>query len=252
MAAALELKPDEIVVEVGAGHGELTDELRTMSYELRILAIEKDSELVAFLEKKFSGDKNIEILKGDVLKILSSTIHHSLSMTQNYKLVGNIPYYLTGYLLRLIGELEHKPDLCVFTVQKEVAERMVAEPPSMNRLAASVQFWAEPEILEVVSRGHFSPPPAVDSVLIKLKVLPRRQINKSEKLQTSERDYYKMVRILFQQPRKTILNNLLVETNKQNREKVLIQLEKLEIKPGLRPQDLNIGQITTLSEVFKF
>ena len=118
---ALDLRADDSVIEIGPGHGELTNELRIKNYELKIIAIEKDEELVRYLQEKFAQDKNIEIIEGDILKILPEFAKSRKLKAKSYKIVGNIPYYITGHLLRIIGELKNKPSLVVLTVQKEVA-----------------------------------------------------------------------------------------------------------------------------------
>lgn len=165
---ALDLKDGDTVIEIGPGHGELTDGIMNYESGIRVIAIEKDKNLATSLREKFLHNKNIQIIQGDVLDVLSSIIHNSSFIIQNYKIVGNIPYYITGYLLRILGELEEKPSLIVLTVQKEVAERVCAEPPRMNLLAASVQFWAKTEIVGYISKKDFQPAPEVDSAIIKL------------------------------------------------------------------------------------
>jgi len=227
IAAALDFKPDETIVEIGPGHGELTELITG-----RIIAIEKDERLANYLKQKFSVQKNIEIISGDALKILPKL------EIKNYKLVGNIPFYLTGYLLRIIGELENKPLLIVFTLQKEVAERICSQPPKMNLLAASVQFWAEPKIIDYISKKDFQPQPKVDSAVIKLVI--------SNQPSAASKKYYQFIKILFKQPRKTILNNLATSLEK-NKEEIIKILEASKIKPSDRPQDLTLEQIKNLT-----
>ena len=243
---ALDLKPGDAVIEIGPGHGELTDELRNKNNELKLMTIERDNDLVELLKNKFARDKNLEIVHGDVLKILPDLclkLHNS-----NFKIVGNIPFYITGYLLRILGELKNKPSLIVLTVQKEVAERICAEPPKMNLLAASVQFWAEPKIVDYIPKTDFQPQPKVDSAIIKLVV-------SNQPLATSE-NYYKLIKILFKQPRKTILNNLasgvkLQASNDRSKEEIIKILGELEINPADRPQNLSVGQIKKLARQLK-
>lgn len=236
----LNIDRNDTVIEIGPGHGELTDELRIKNKELRIIAIEKDEKLVQFLQQKFAADKNIEIIHGDALKILPSIIRNSPFVIQNYKIIGNIPYYITGYLLRVVSELEKKPSLIVLTIQKEVAERICAGPPQMNLLAASIQVWAEPKIEMIIKRGLFSPPPKVDSAVIRL-------VTKEPTIEGEI--YYPFIKALFKQPRKTILNNISSGLNKPK-----IEVEKIlnqnKISYSLRPQALNISQITSLARVF--
>ena len=165
IVGALDVKSGDTVVEIGPGHGEITRELRIRNKELRIIAIEKDENLARNLEDGI-GDEKTKIIEGDVLKMLPSIIHNSLFKIQDYKLVGNIPYYITGFLLRTISELKNKPSITVLTVQKEVAKRICGE---MSLLSASVRYWAEPEIIGIIPKSDFSPQPKVDSAIIRLK-----------------------------------------------------------------------------------
>lgn len=239
IAEALNLEPGDTVIEIGAGHGELTEKLKAEG--LKIIAIERDKDFVELLRNKFGEDKNVEIVEGDALEKLKT----KREKLKTYKIVGNIPYYITGHLLRVISELENKPEICVLTIQKEVAIRITAEPPKMNRLAASVQFWAEPKIVDYLQAKLFSPPPEVDSAIVKLKT-------RSEKRKIKGEDYYRMIRILFQQPRKTILNNLVAKgENGWTREKILEVLEKEGVKPSDRPQNLSIDEIVRLATVLE-
>ncbi len=166
----LDLKSDDTIIEIGPGHGELTEELRIQNLEFRVIAVEKDKKLAENLKEKFAHDENIKIIEADILKILPQIPKSYVLNSKSYKIVGNIPYYITGHLLRIVSELKNKPSLIVLTVQKEVAERICAEPPKMNLLAASVQFWAEPKIIDYISKKDFRPQPKVDSAIIKLKV----------------------------------------------------------------------------------
>jgi 16S rRNA (adenine1518-N6/adenine1519-N6)-dimethyltransferase len=240
---ALELKSGDTVIEIGPGHGELTKEIRNEKLEIKIIAIEKDEKLIDLLKEKFGDDKNIKIISGDALRVLPKLTDNKQLTTNNYKLAGNIPYYITGYLFRILGELKNKPSLIVLTIQREVAERVAAKPPEMNLLAASVQFWAEPKIAGYISKKYFRPAPKVDSAIIKL--LPR--IN-TDKKQIDADKYYKFIKILFKQPRKTILNNLTAGT--KNKEEIIKKLQKLNINPTDRPQNLTIEQIKKLSKLF--
>ena len=237
IVGALDLRADDSVIEIGPGHGELTNELRIKNYELKIIAIEKDEELVRYLQEKFAQDKNIEIIEGDILKILPE-------FAKSRKIVGNIPYYITGHLLRIIGELKNKPSLVVLTVQKEVAERICAPSQTntgkkgrMNLLAASVQFWAEPEIIDYIPKTDFQPQPEVDSAIIKLAIGNQSLAN--------SKDYYELIKIIFKQPRKTILNNLRA-TNK-TKEEIIKILGELKTNPADRPQNLSVEQIKELA-----
>ncbi len=252
IVAALEIASRDTIVEIGPGHGELTKHLLAAGPK-KIIAIEKDSKLVSGIEYQVSS-KRIKIIEGDALKILPLLNTKYLIRDTRYKLTGNIPYYITGHLLRKISELEKKPKLVVLTIQKEVAERIVAEPPKMNLLAASVQFWGEPKILGYISKKSFRPQPKVDSAVIKISpypVKPLRGHGASPK-QSSQKEaekYYRFIKILFKQPRKTILNNLR-EGFKLSQEEVERRLQKLNISPSLRPANLSMHDINKLALIF--
>ena len=243
IADSLELKRGDFVIEIGPGHGELTQELgaRQQVLSIRIIAIEKDPMFVQELKEKFhppAGGPKIEIIGNDVLKILTEVPKAYNLKPKTYKVVGNIPYYITGKLLRILSELTPSPELVVLTVQKEVAERMTAKPPKMNLLAASVQFWADPEIIDYIPKSDFKPQPKVDSAIVKLKI---------KNYESGIMDnYYKLIKILFKQPRKTILNNLSAGLS-LGKDKITGRLDALKISPSDRPQNLGIEEIMKLS-----
>ncbi|MEK7193748.1 MAG: 16S rRNA (adenine(1518)-N(6)/adenine(1519)-N(6))-dimethyltransferase RsmA [Patescibacteria group bacterium] len=246
---ALDLKSGDTIIEIGAGHGELTGTIIERLKDLKIkrfklIAIEKDKKLredLRFKIKDLRLDKKVEIIEGDVLKILPKIIFQFSNLPiSNYKIVGNIPYYITGYLFRTLGELEIKPSLIVLTIQKEVAERICAKPPKMNLLAASVQFWAEPEIAGYISRKDFWPQPKVDSAIINLT--PKTQ-------NLTPKTYYPFIKILFKQPRKTILNNLRRIVDDKNL--LIKKFGPIGVSLNNRPQNLSIEQIIELSQILK-
>ncbi|MEK9180470.1 MAG: 16S rRNA (adenine(1518)-N(6)/adenine(1519)-N(6))-dimethyltransferase RsmA [Patescibacteria group bacterium] len=273
---ALDLRSGDIVIEIGAGHGELTRKIinfqlsifKNDAQKIKIIAIEKDNGLAKEFARNFqcpiskfqeNADKllneNFVLFNDDVLKILAPLIEFLNLKIENCKLkiCGNIPYYITGKLLRILSELENKPEVSVFTIQKEVAERMCALPPRNNRLAAITQFWTEPKILEYLAPGAFNPPPEVESAIIRLKIK-----DQNAKLIDAWK-YYETVRILFQQPRQTILNNLAratkqkraIGTNQPNRHKsaIIEKLSAIEIDPESRPQNLSVGEIIQISSL---
>ncbi|MBI2515271.1 hypothetical protein HYV91_03810 [Candidatus Wolfebacteria bacterium] len=291
---ALELRSGDTVVEIGSGHGELTKEIVQLFDRLdvrrfKIIAIEKDRRLVQAL-LRVVVDKRVEVVEGDALAEIKNQLIESdsrgsaqmrggltriqrakiktkdkkLNILKNLKLVGNIPYYITGQLLRIIGESENKPSLVVLTIQKEVAERLCAlrqaqGKPGMNLLSASVQFWAKPEIIGYISKKYFRPRPKVDSAIIRLRTTDYRlqQNNNSGSLWSVDgSQYFNFIKILFKQPRKTILNNLLrlptdygLQTTAK-KEKIVKELQKIGINPNDRPQNLSIDQLFKLTSIF--
>lgn len=188
---------DEVVVEIGPGHGELTDALLAEGAK-KVIAIERDPSLAAALLAKYGRKGKVEVVLGDVREVLPK-------LTGNFAVVGNIPYYLTGFLFRLLGELatDNAKLITKITVlvQKEVAERVIATAPRANLLGSMVQGWAEPQRAFTIPRGAFAPAPKVDSTLLVLtpeEKVPREELPR----------YFETVKKLFRQPRKTLTNNL--------------------------------------------
>jgi 16S rRNA (adenine1518-N6/adenine1519-N6)-dimethyltransferase len=241
---ALEIEKNDRIIEIGPGHGELTVPLLDASERsgARITSIEKDHTLIAGLtalgEKEKSG--RLSIVEGDALKDLATTV--AADGSASYTIVGNIPYYITGKLLRVISELPQRPKRTVLMIQKEVAERVCATAPEMNRLAASVQFWADASIVTIVPRSDFSPAPDVDSAVILLETRAEEDGSMDPAL------YYRAVRGIFAQPRKTLLNNVsAMADTKDKKMKISGSLKKLGIDPESRPQDLTIEHIIAIA-----
>ncbi len=261
--AAIDPQKGEVIIEIGSGHGELTLPLAGVCARTgcRVIAIEKDLGLAKALELRIQDLKeNVQIVHADAIKFIPSIPKSYVPSSsargarlpdgqgsafggESYKLVGNIPYYITGYLFRVLGELEKKPLRCVFMVQKEVAERLVREPHQMNRFAASVQFWAEIKMLRTVPRENFSPPPRVDSAIVKLET-------RGERKGIAGEEYYRAVRIIFQQPRKTISNNLR-SGYKKEKNLVLDTLKKIGLRGDIRPQNLSVEDILRIASSFR-
>ena len=145
--------------------------------------------------------------------------------------------------MRILGELENRPKLIVLTIQKEVAERICTSPPKMNLLAAAVQIWAKPEIIGNLKPKDFNPPPEVSSAIIKLTPDPKLTPKELEK-------YYKLIKISFKQPRKTLLNNLSTPAH-QTKEEILEILRKIGLKGDERPQNLSLNQLVELSRLLE-
>ncbi len=238
VAESLNVSAEETVIEIGPGHGELTD-LLIASPAKKIIVIEKDHELAELLKEKY-GDipERLTVMEGDALKDLAPVIGN---LATPYVLAGNIPYYITGYLLRIVGDTERKPLRTAFTIQKEVAERMCAGIPRMNRLAACVQIWASPRIAMELKPADFNPPPSIDSAIIALETEMDSLAGKPLT------DYYETVGILFQQPRKTVLNNL-SDGFDIPKEKALALLKDAGLLGTERPENLTIEIIKRISE----
>jgi 16S rRNA (adenine1518-N6/adenine1519-N6)-dimethyltransferase len=227
---------NQLIIEIGPGKGALTDPMSVLCKKNNntLVAIEKDKRLaLKMYERKLP---NTEIEYGDI-RILLPKIVNKIGDEKTYNIVGNIPYYLTGFLLRILGDLSIKPKKTVLMVQKEVGERMIATPPKMNKLAAAIQIWAQAEKICFVPKKDFSPVPKVDSMVIRLLLNDDNKIEKEF--------YYETVNALFQQPRKTIENNLhafLVKIYKKQHSREITKniLKNMEIPENQRPQNLKI------------
>lgn len=244
ISSSLEIQDNDFIIEIGPGHGELTDYLaeELKNFKGKLVIIEKDKELAPLLRNKFASE-NTTIIEGDALKTLPILINCNKQKFDSYKLVGNIPYYITGQLFRIISELQARPGLCVFTIQKEVADRIIAKPPRMNLLSASVQIWADAKIIATIPPSAFSPPPKVHSAII--KIITKKKALGSKGLL----NYYNMLHVIFKQPRKTILNNLKDGLGK-NKKEIINILNKIGIDSSKRPQNLGLQDITLITDVF--
>ena len=240
IAESLDLTASDAVIEIGPGHGELTEFLAATPAK-KIMAIERDENFFRSLTAKFAAGDRTTIVRGDALEVLPNVIGNLPSAIHDYKITGNIPYYITGHLLRVISELNPKPQQCSFTIQKEVALRICATPPRMNRLAASVQFWAGVKLIKTLPASDFSPPPKVSSAIIVLKTGTTGNIDAKR--------YYLAVQALFAQPRKTLLNNL-TKAVKQRRDAVKEKLLAIGISSDSRSQNLKVDDIVAIAKTF--
>lgn len=247
---AAEITKDDVVLEVGPGTGNLTKKLSEKAG--KVIAIEKDRRLIGELKSLFKENKNVEIIEGDVLKIN----FEDLKITEDYKIVGNIPYYITGKLFKIIFEKwlyppnffkekvrRARPKLVVLTIQKEVAQRITAKPPKMNLLAVSVQFFTEPKIIGYISKQNFRPRPKVDSAIIKL--------TPKEKLPTGDIEkFFKVIRAGFSNKRKLLVNNLSKKFGIMKQE-VLKIFSKFDIQPNVRAENLSLNKWVDLVGYFR-
>lgn len=225
---AAELTDQDTVLEVGPGTGNLTRAL--VETGARVVAVEKDRRVIEDLNAEFSAAQ-IEIVEGDILEF---DPNESGLVEGEYKIVANLPYYITSHFMRTVFEKWPLPTVLVLMVQKEVAQRMMTKPPDMNLLALSIQYYAEPEIITHVSRGSFRPEPNVDSAVIKL--VPKKVRIHSENL-------FKIIRAGFSSKRKFLLNNLSTMFDKQV---IMDALAKLDIDPKTRAENLSLEQWTSL------
>ena len=230
MCDAAEVQMDDQVLEIGPGKGSLTR--RLLARDAEVLAIEYDGSLARALRQNFlnDADARIRVEEADIRTYDFGTL------PPDYKIVANIPYYLSAYLFRLLTETPNKPTVAALLVQKEVAERVCALPGQMSLLSVVMQYYYQCDLGPVVPARLFTPPPKVDSQVLQL-------LRRSELLFDGvvEKDYFRLVKAGFSNRRKTLLNSLAAGLR---RDKTDIQekLQRAGLRPMSRPQELGMGQ----------
>ncbi|MEK7540790.1 MAG: 16S rRNA (adenine(1518)-N(6)/adenine(1519)-N(6))-dimethyltransferase RsmA [Patescibacteria group bacterium] len=237
---AADLGAEDIVLEIGPGIGTLTQELA--KNVKKVIAVEKDKYMCQILKETLKDYKNIEIINDDILKLNPEP--YALNP---YKVVANIPYYLTSPLIRKFLEKKYPPEIIVLMIQKEVAQRICAVPPNMSILAVSVQFYASPKIISYVKKENFWPKPKVDSAII--KIIPGGQTSREAGGLTSPGLFFRIVKAGFSQPRKQLDNNL-SKMLKLNKIKTNSWLLKNKIKPTQRAETLSVDDWINLTKSF--
>ncbi len=226
---AAQLNYQDVVLEVGAGLGTLTYRLAQQCQ--RVFAIELDQRLIPLLRMTLSSFDNVDIVQGDVLAIDPGDL-----VSSPYKVVSNLPYSISSAVLRHFLEAEAKPSLLVVTVQREVAERIVAGPGEMSLLAVSVQFYSRPRIVAKAPPGAFFPSPQVRSAVVRLDVYPSPEVA----VEDVDR-FFDVVRAGFAQRRKQLRNSLSQGLGLPV-EDVVEALHRSGINDKQRPQELAIEQ----------
>lgn len=228
MIESAEVRAGDDVLEIGPGTGLLTDEL--VAIGANITALEFDHTLAQQLLFKYASNKNVQVIEGDIRKFDFG------SLAPRFKIVANIPYYLTANLFRKLIDSEKKPDLASLLVQKEVAERASAEAGKMSFVAVALQVFYVTRAGEVVPAHLFEPPPKVDSQILVLqrREPPQIEVDKIE-------DFLTLVKAGFDQPRKKLISNLLREV-KCDKQVLNKAFEELGIDSSARAQELSIEQ----------
>jgi 16S rRNA (adenine1518-N6/adenine1519-N6)-dimethyltransferase len=198
VVAAAGLAPEDTVLEIGAGLGNLTRHLAEQAG--RVVAVELDGDLFPALQENVRDYAHVELVRGDILRL---DLAGRLGLPDGYKVAANIPYYITSAVVRHLLESRARPSRIVLTVQREVAERMVAQPDDMNLLAVSVQFYSVPSLVARVPAGAFFPRPDVDSQIVRLEVRPQPAVTVPD----VDR-FFQVVKAGFSQKRKQLRNAL--------------------------------------------
>jgi len=242
------LNPNDIVIEVGPGLGVLTTELARQAG--RVLAVELDNKLAAVLKQTLASFDNVTIINDDVLKIDPASLLQSQKIKvpsetgTSYKVVANLPYYITSPVLRHFLEASLKPQTMVVMVQKEVAESIAAAPGQMSLLSVSVQFYGRPTIVCYVPADSFYPSPEVDSAILKIDVYSQPPVPV-----TDVESFFDLVRAGFTASRKQIANSF-ARGLQLPKSAILPLLEKSGIALQRRAETLTLEEWAHLWQVF--
>jgi 16S rRNA (adenine1518-N6/adenine1519-N6)-dimethyltransferase len=222
---AAELQPDDTVLEIGPGLGSLTRLLVERAGQ--VIAVELDEKLASELPARVKAE-NLKIMSQDILDF------DFAGLPAGYKVAANIPYYLTGKLLRRLSETPNPPVLAVLLLQKEVAERVAATSPRMSIISVTAQFYWQVDPGRIVPATLFAPRPKVDSQILTL----RRRL-KPLFVDVDPKEFFRLVKAGFAQPRKTLLNNLGAGL-RCSRDEAQSICDRASIDSRRRPQTLDL------------
>ena len=240
---AAQLSAQDVVLEIGPGLGTLTHRLAQAAHH--VIAVELDERMVNILNDTLAGHDNVTVHQGDILETdLAELLEPWIGPAEPaviYKVVANLPYYITSRALRHLLTAPVRPQRLVLMVQREVADRIVATPGDMSLLAVSVQVFGAPERVCRVPANAFYPRPNVDSAVLAVDIYPEPRVPDA-----LLRRFFQVARAAFQQKRKQIHNSLVANLS-LNRETVTDALEQAGIDRQRRPQTLSIDEWARLT-----
>ncbi len=240
-----DITANDIILEIGPGMGALTEKLLTFGG--RVIAVEKDDSLSEFLHEKFPTEISrgrLNIINADILEFDEILLkNYTTPEVKCYKLIANIPYNITGAIIRKFTESEFQPKLMVLLVQKEVAERITAKNKDKNSLLSiCVSVYGTPSYIKTVPAGSFHPAPKVDSAIIKIDTISRNNFLNTE----HENIFFNLVKSGFAHPRKVVISNI-----SQIFDRVLIEtcFTQLNIQKNIRAEDMSLLDWINLSKL---
>jgi len=237
------LKKDDVVLEIGAGFGTLTERLAQKAG--KVITVESDRGILPILRRNLENYKNVEIIEKDVLSVVN---YESKIMNYEYKIVANLPYQITSIVLRKFLENEPRPNEMMVMMQKEVAERICAISGEMSILAVSVQFFGQPEIIQIVPRSSFYPAPEVDSAILRISRIKNESETNLKRIDV--KDFFRVVKVGFSARRKQLHNNLANGLRLKSEEAKNILLD-LGLDIQVRAQDLSVDDWINLGNKLK-
>ncbi len=227
-----QITPEDTIIEIGPGKGALTEHI--LQSGATLIAIEKDDELFAYLSDKYQeyiSTKKLTLIHSDILDLDDSFFKLP---TKNYKLIANIPYNITGQIIRKFLTATHKPTDMVLLVQKEVSDRIVARDGKESLLSLSVKLYGTPKYIKKVPARDFSPAPKVDSAILHIKDIQKPNLTPQE-----ETIFFDVLHAGFAHKRKMLAGNLSLKFPK---EKVLALFSDLSLSEKVRAEDLTLSQ----------
>lgn len=239
---AAQITRDDVVLEIGPGLGSLTQHLSDAARY--VVAVEIDRRLIPPLRSVLAGRSNVTLVEGDILQLDPAQLLLSAGgAVEHYKVVANIPYYITSAIIRHLLEAAIKPQLVVLTVQREVAQRIVALPGDMNLLAISVQFYGTPRIVERIQASAFYPSPGVDSAVVRIDLTdqPRVPVDDVD-------TFFKVVKAGFSQKRKQLHNSLAAGLSLTH-DQIAQLLSEAAIDPKRRAETLTLEEWARLANL---
>jgi 16S rRNA (adenine1518-N6/adenine1519-N6)-dimethyltransferase len=239
IVAAAGIENTDTTVEVGPGLGVLTRALAEKAG--KVISVEVDRNMAALLRETMAGLPNVTIVERDIL----DTPPESLVSEGRYKVVANLPYYITSPVLRHFLESTHQPESLVLMVQKEVAKQIVARPPEVSLLSVAIQFYGTPKIVSYVPAGAFYPPPKVSSAILRIDVLPQRRLSAGDEV-----TFFKLARAGFSTRRKQLINALSSGLD-IDKAKGADLLQKTDIDPRRRAETLTIDDWLKLLRAYR-
>ncbi|HLC95075.1 MAG TPA: 16S rRNA (adenine(1518)-N(6)/adenine(1519)-N(6))-dimethyltransferase RsmA [Patescibacteria group bacterium] len=238
---AADVQPTDWILEIGPGTGALTSQLEKRV--AKVFAIELDEELVSRLQQQFVDSQSVSILEGNILDINLKEVLETYGFSEHpYKIIANIPYYITAPIIRTLLSLAYQPLSLTLMVQNEVADRLAAAPGDMSLLSVMAQYYATVTKKFVVPKEAFAPMPKVESAVI--HIVPKRAYD-----QEADRKIFRVVRAGFAARRKTLANNL-ASSFSLPRETVVAILQKIGVRIDIRAQALSINDWERLSALF--
>ncbi len=228
IADAADISKEDLVVEIGPGEGTLTKHL--LEKARNVIVIEKDNEMIPVLEEKFGKE-----IEGDKLKIINGDILEYEIKEKKYKLVGNIPYYITGLIFRKFLESKNSPDSMTFVIQKEVADRIIANNGKESLLSIAIKAYGTPKYKGIIKSGSFFPRPKVDSAIIHIENISKQKLEGIE-----ENYFFNILHRGFAHKRKLLIKNIFDANSKINHQNLKDLFEKLKIDERVRAEDLSV------------